>query len=97
MIDWYSKLIDALWAYQIAYKVTTKYTPFQLVYGQEAILPIELELPLSRIAINERFGEVDSLEARINMLEKLDEISSQAYLNTTAILKWHKSYYDSEM
>ena len=97
MTDWNTKLIDALWAYRTAYKVTTKFTPFQLVYGQEAILPIELELPSLRIAINERLGLIESLEARINMLEKLDETRSQAYLNTAAIQKWRKSYYDSKM
>jgi transposase InsO family protein len=97
MTDWDTKLIDALWAYRTAYKVTTKFTPFQLVYGQEAILPIELELPSLRIAINERLGDAESLEARINMLEKLDETRSQAYLNTAAIQKWRKSYYDSKM
>ena len=91
------KLIDAVWAYRTAYKVTTKFTPFQLVYGQEAILPIELELLSLRIAINERLGEVELLEARINMLKKLDETRSQAYLNTAAFQKWCKSYYDSKM
>lgn len=97
MTDWDSKLIDALWVYRTAYKVTTKFTPFQLVYGQEAILPIELELPSLRIAINERLGDVELLEARINILEKLDETWSQAYLNTVAIQKWRKSYYDSKL
>jgi len=40
-MDWDERLLDALWAYRTAHKVTTKHTPFQLVYGQEAILPIE--------------------------------------------------------
>ena len=31
------------------------------------------------------------------MLEKLDETRTQAYLNTAAIQKWRKSYYDSKM
>jgi hypothetical protein len=54
--DWNARLLDALWAYRCAYKVTTKHTPFQLVYGQEAILPIEIELPSLRIALEERLG-----------------------------------------
>lgn len=45
------KLLDALWTYNIAYKVTTKFTPLQIVYGQEVNLPIELEFPSSHIAI----------------------------------------------
>jgi transposase InsO family protein len=43
--NWDDKLWSALWAYCTAYKVTTQFTPFQLVYGQEAILPIEFEIP----------------------------------------------------
>jgi hypothetical protein len=97
MSDWDSKLLNALWAYRTAYKVTTKFTPFQLVYGQEAILPIELELPSLRIALEERLDEPTSLEVRIAMLEKLDEIRGQAYLNTAAIQKWCKTYYDSKI
>ena len=97
MTDWDSKLIDALWAYRTAYKVTTKFTPFQLVYGQEAILPVKLELPPLRIAIEERLSDSESLQERITMLEKLDEVRNQAYLNMAAIQKWHKTYYDSKM
>ena len=43
--DWDERVLEALWAYRIAYKVPTKHTPFQLVYNQEAIFPIELEVP----------------------------------------------------
>ena len=32
-IDWDIELFAALWAYRIAYKVTTNAMPFQLVYG----------------------------------------------------------------
>ena len=74
MTDWDNKLIDALWAYCTAYKVTTKSTPFQLVYGQEAILPVELKLPSLRIAIEERLSDEESLRERIDMLEWLDEV-----------------------
>src|SRR6202022_2584669 len=74
MSDWDSKLLNALWAYRTASKVTTKFTPFQLVYGQEAILPIELELPSLRIAIDERLSDEESFQEPIAMLERLDEV-----------------------
>ncbi len=31
--DWDFRLFTAIWAYQIAYKVTTHTTPFELVYA----------------------------------------------------------------
>ena len=50
--DWNERLSKALWTNCTAYKVTIKHTPFQLVYGQEAILPIELEVSSLQIAID---------------------------------------------
>jgi hypothetical protein len=41
--NWDAKLTAALWAYRTTYKVTTQATPFSLVYGIEATLPIEFE------------------------------------------------------
>jgi hypothetical protein len=96
-IDWDARVLDALWAYRTAYKVTTKHTPFQLVYGQEAILPIELEVQSLRIAIDHRLGDIESLQERMGMLEKLDETRRQAYFNTLAIQNCRKSYYDSKL
>jgi len=32
---WKNKLLDALWAYRTAYKISIGMSPFQLVYGEE--------------------------------------------------------------
>jgi hypothetical protein len=42
--QWHTLLTYALWEDRTTTKVSTGFTPFQLVYGQEAILPTELEL-----------------------------------------------------
>ena len=59
--NWDYELFNALWAYRCSVKGPTKSTPFQLVYGLEAILPIEVELPSLRIAIDQRLGDEESL------------------------------------
>ena len=51
--DWDARFFYVLWSFRCAYKVTTKHTPFQLVYGQEAIFSIKIELPSLRIALEE--------------------------------------------
>jgi hypothetical protein len=95
--DWDDKLWSALWAYRTAYKVTTQFTPFQLVYGQEAILPIEFEIPSLRVAIENRLGDEDSLKVRLYALEALNEKRHDAHLHTYAMQVRHKSYYDSKL
>ena len=46
--DWPEKLPFALWGYRTSIRTSTGATPYSLVYGMEAVLPIELEVPLSR-------------------------------------------------
>nr|CAE04121.3 OSJNBa0009P12.7 [Oryza sativa Japonica Group] len=41
---WYEVLSEALWAHRISKHGATKVTPFELVYGQEALLPVEVNL-----------------------------------------------------
>jgi len=43
-VDWDARVLDTLQTYMIFYKVTNKKTLFQLIYGQETILPIKLEV-----------------------------------------------------
>ena len=37
-------LSEALWAHSISRHGATKVTPFEIVYGQEAVLPVEVNL-----------------------------------------------------
>jgi transposase InsO family protein len=41
---WHEVLSEELWAHRISKYSTTKVTPFELVYEQEAILPMEVNL-----------------------------------------------------
>ena len=47
---WHEVLSEALWVHRISRHGATKVTPFQLVYGQEAMLPIEVNLDAYRFA-----------------------------------------------
>ena len=42
--NWHSMLFSALWEYRTLVKTSTGFTPFQLVYGLEAVLPIECKI-----------------------------------------------------
>lgn len=88
---------NALWTYRCTIKTINKATPFQLVYGLEGILSIEVELSSLRIAISKHLRDVHSLKKRIATLEQLDEIRGQAFLNMEAIQRHKKTYYDSKL
>ena len=43
--DWQEKLPFALHAYRTGFRTSTEATPYSLVYGMEAVLPIKVEIP----------------------------------------------------
>lgn len=93
--DWDVKLHAALWAYRTTFKVTTKATPFSLVYGVEAVLPIEFEVPSLRIAVEARLTDKESLRHRLIELEAMDESRRRAAQHTEAIQRRRKVLFDN--
>ena len=51
--DWPKKLPFALWAYCTSFRISTGTTPYSLVYGMEAILPIEIEIGSLRVVLEQ--------------------------------------------
>ena len=49
-IDWELRLQSSLWSYHVAYKTSIGTTPFNMVFGLDAILPMEFLLPILRVA-----------------------------------------------
>jgi transposase InsO family protein len=47
---WYEVLLEALWVNRISKHSFTRVTPFELVHGQEVVLPVEVNLSALRIA-----------------------------------------------
>lgn len=45
MKDWHKKMVNALWAYRTTYCTPTQTTPYTLVFGSEAMIPLEVEIP----------------------------------------------------
>eukprot|EP01018_Ginkgo_biloba_P009792 Gb_07726 [translate_table: standard] len=72
--EWHILLFSTLWAYHTTFKASTQATPFSLVYGFEAILPIQLEiLSLQAALASGEFLSEDPLLARLEALLALDE------------------------
>lgn len=72
--DWYIQLNPTLWAYHTSICTPTGATPFSLVYGSEAILPIEVEIPSLRVSLK---GLILDEEQRVSRLQELELIHEQ--------------------
>lgn len=72
---------EALWAYRTTYRTPTQETPYSLVYGVEAVLPLERQIPSLRLAIQEGLTDEENVKLRLAELEALDEKRLQAQQN----------------
>ena len=71
--DWDDKLGECLWAYRTTVRTSTKVTPFSLVYGCEAVLPLEIQIPSLRVALTAEMTNEEKYRQRLQELEALDD------------------------
>ena len=69
---WHEVLSEALWAHRISSPSATKVTPFELVYGQEAVLPIEVNLDAYRLA---KQNDLSVVIYHDLMMDNIDEVT----------------------
>jgi hypothetical protein len=71
---WHEVLSEALWAHRISRHGATKVTPFELIYGQEAVLPVEVYLAAYRLAKQNELSVVDYHDS---MMDNIDEVTDK--------------------
>ena len=57
--DWSEKLSFTLWAYRTSFRTSTRVTLYSLVYGMEAVLPVEIEMGSLRVALEQQIFETE--------------------------------------
>ncbi|KAL2318775.1 hypothetical protein Fmac_032651 [Flemingia macrophylla] len=62
--DWHEMLPFALHGYRTSVRTSIGATPYSLVYGMEAILPIEVEIPSLRVIIEAKLSGVEWVQNR---------------------------------
>ena len=58
--DWNVKLSESLWAYHMTFRTLTGIMSFSLVYGWEAVIPLEIQIPSLRVALITNMIEGDN-------------------------------------
>ncbi|XXG62803.1 hypothetical protein AAC387_Pa05g1109 [Persea americana] len=71
--DWSDKLPEALRAYQTTVRGPTYSTPFSLVYGCKAVVPLEVQNPSLRVSLQNDMTQESNVKLRLQELDNLDE------------------------
>ena len=75
-----------LWAYRTSKKLSINTTPFLLVYGHDAVLPVEVTVQSLRMARQNQLSHTDYENAMMAKMDYLDE-AQVAALNTIILQK----------
>jgi len=71
--DWNEKLSECFWSYRMMDRTPTGNMPFSLVYGCEAVIPLEIQMLLLRVDLATKVTERDNDRLRLQELEALGE------------------------
>jgi hypothetical protein len=71
--DWHEMLSFALHAYHTTIKKFTGATPYFLVYGMEAVIPLEVEISSLKVLMESELEEVDWVKMRYEQLNLINE------------------------
>jgi hypothetical protein len=89
--NWHKELPSVFWPLRTNINRATRDTPFNLVYGAEAVLPLEIYLKSARVA---QFNEEDQDESRQLDANLLEERHNAALSNVRKYQEVLKKYYN---
>jgi len=91
---WAEEVPRIVWAYHTTPQFTTKETPFSLVYGSDAMIPVEIQESSPRF---QNFVAEESNEERNMNLDLLDEVREEARIKAEALKRKVEYRYNSKL
>jgi len=71
--DWHEMLPFVLHGYRTSVRISIGATPFSWVYGMEAVLHIEVEIPSMRVLMEAELSEAQWVQSRYDQLNLIEE------------------------
>jgi ribonuclease HI len=91
--SWHDKLVFALWADRLTTKRSIGMSPYQLVYGTEAVFPTSLGVPVMKL-LQEMQAEPNDSQRRINQMIHLQQTREEVFNKTQVIQENIKKIFD---
>jgi hypothetical protein len=86
--------LEALWAYRTTWRNTTRFTPYNLVYGKQILLPIEFQVKTFRIIAQLEMNLLAEKQQRILQLNELNEVRHDDIQQTSLVQQKKKIWQD---
>ena len=91
--NWHKKLINALWADRLTTKKSIGTSPYELVYGIEAVFPSSLGVPVMKL-LQEAQVEPNDIQRRINQTINLQQTREEVYQRSQILQEKLKKIFD---
>ena len=91
--SWHSKPVHALWADRLTSKKSINMSPYQLLYGMDAVFPKYLGVPVMKL-IQEVQSEENDIQRRLNQTIQLHQSREEVYNKTQAVQENIKTIFD---
>ncbi|XP_020977986.1 uncharacterized protein LOC110271420 [Arachis ipaensis] len=74
--EWAELIPEVLWSFNTTIHNTTGETPFKLVYGSEALIPVEVGIPTLRVELYNEQQNINVRNAELDLAEEDREIAA---------------------
>nr|GEW36966.1 hypothetical protein [Tanacetum cinerariifolium] len=91
---WIEEISHVLWAHRTMIKSSNRETPFSLMYGTKAVIPVEIGIPTLRIAKVDMIKSYEDLEINLDLLEEKRE---QAAIQEATSKAMMEKYYNARV
>ena len=86
-------MVNVLWADRVSQKKSIGMSPFEIVYGIDAIFPTSLSVPVARL-LQEAGEDPDPMQRRINQMVHLQQTREEVLQNSLRLQERIKKIYD---